>query len=137
MNLLDSFKDIGGMGVGGVIGAGVVWLSKAVAEYLKDDNKSKNELKKAEIEKGPDYEREWKDGMVALMKELRQDLSYCRETIDEQSEKINSQSVEISSLRDEVADLNDHIDNLTGVLKANNIAPPPRRKRAAHTENSD
>lgn len=115
MNLLDSFKDIGGMGVGGVIGAGVVWLSKAVAEYLKDDNKSKNELKKAEIETAPDLAKVTIDGIFKLLTENRTEITLLR--------------TEIYELRDEVSDLNDHIDNLTGVLKANNITPPPRRRR--------
>lgn len=111
----------------GPVAAFLGFIGKTIAEW----NGRRMELRKVQVEKEPDRDRVWKDGMVDLVRELKAEIASQREDIAASREEQAAQRETIAELRDEVADLNEHIDNLTGVLKAHNITPPPRRRRAA------
>lgn len=117
MSWYDNLKDPAIVGPAGLTAG---FFGKQISEFLR----RRFEIKKLEVEKEPDRDRVWMDGMTKLVEQLDK-------RIQDQSTIITRQSSQIEALTEEVADLNDHVDNLTGVLKAHNITPPQRRKRSA------
>lgn len=146
MNWSGLFQDPIAASIWAVFAGVVGFVAKPIVDMLLVKKKGDVELKKAVIEKEPDLIKVLSDGMINLVKEqasFREKIDAQSEKIDAQSEKIDQQAQkidaqanEIISLHEKIAEMGDHIDSLTDALKANNIAPPARRKRPI-TEKAD